>query len=150
VKGTDSRLRRWVWGDCACGEVETLLYEQEGSASLCCAYCYRKRATRDRAEACDDCGTAPAWRDPITRRNEFFCAKCHAERGLVFQNRWARANEDSVAQSLPLGVHDREVCEAAGAVVDSPCRGQVKPRGGRVLCDHHAGKKGQRSPSGQS
>lgn len=133
MKGTDSLERRWVRGDCACGEVNALLYELEGA--LLCAECYRRDTTRDREETCEGCGGGPAWRDPITRRNEFYCAKCHASRGMVFQNRWARASEDTVAQSMPISDR-REKCE----VRDSSCFGQTKPRAGRVLCDKHAGK----------
>lgn len=49
-----------------------------------CAACYRPTARRNQAQQpCDKCGAVPAWRNPATKRNEYFCRPCHAETGDV-------------------------------------------------------------------
>ena len=141
LKGTVSRVEQWVRGDCQCGAVDVLLYDTFDDPTLFCASCARMRAKEHpRIERCDDCGRGPAWRDPITRANAFYCATCHGKRGTVFQNRWATAPRES----KPLGVHPKAVCTAAG--YGTECKGEVKPRGGqfkgRLLCNKHAGKQG--------
>lgn len=139
LEGTVSRLGQWVRGDCACGEVDALLYDSYDDPTLVCASCYRRRAAgQKRTELCDACGAENAWRDPLTGRNEFFCAECHARNGTVFQNRWAnKAREGRV-----LGLRERPTCSLAG--YGTECRGEVKPRGGehkqRPICNKHAGK----------
>lgn len=125
-------------GTCVdCRAADELLYTTDDDHPRdVCAECYRQVARRiKRVQACDDCGDTPAWRDPITREDRFRCIKCHAASGTVFQNRWARASEDRVAQSLPISDR-RDKCDVA----DNSCFGQVRPRQGRVLCDKHAGK----------
>lgn len=131
-----------------CATADVNLYEQRPPVEgiLLCAYCLRGVADyRDNPTLCDnDPSHGKAWRNPFTRRNEFFCGPCHARtpEGVV-QNRWARAGDSTEARiSLPLGVRERDLCEAKGVPGTKPCSGQVKPRGtaGAALCDYHAGK----------
>lgn len=115
-------------------------------SELLCAHCFRALADpREYPTLCDnDPEHGRAWRNPYTRRNEYFCGPCHAKtpEGVV-QNRWARVVDGvGVRESLPLGVRLRPECEAKGVDRTQPCQGQVKPRGsaGVSLCDQHAGK----------
>jgi hypothetical protein len=115
-------------------------------SELLCAQCYRGVTDyRDYPTLCDnDPDHGRAWRNPFTRRNEYFCAACHAKtpEGVV-QNRWARVVDGiGVRESAPLGVRKRVECAAKGVAGVKPCQGQVKPRGteGVSLCDQHAGK----------
>lgn len=135
-------------GSCALCHSEGRVFTTRtgGNGPLLCATCYRGVVDwRENVTLCDnDPDHGKAWRNPYTRRNEFFCGNCHAltPEGVV-QNRWARA-EDGVEPrvSQPLGVRERELCEAKGVPGTKPCQGQVKPRGtaGAALCDYHAGK----------
>lgn len=138
-RGTSFRENRIVRGTCArCGEEDALLYDHETDPTLMCADCSRRRAKANpRKETCDECGREGAYRDPITRRNEFFCIECHAKHGTVFQNRWSQAPRISV----PLGIHDKAVCEAAD--YGTECWGEIKWRGeyDKLLCNKHAGKQ---------
>lgn len=138
-------------GSCAsCARLDVLLYRSEPNdpeSALVCAPCVRREARpRSRQTMCDnDPEHGPAWRNPFPRRNEYLCGACHAKspEGVV-QNRWARVMDSVEARvSLPLGVRERELCEAKDVVGVTPCRGQVKPRGalGANLCDQHAGKR---------
>lgn len=74
-----------------CPECSETVEVVHGEQSLC-TDCYRDnaRATPFAGQPCDECGTTDrnVWRDPITRRNEYFCSLCHARRGKVFLNRW--------------------------------------------------------------
>lgn len=140
LKGTVSRLQQWVRGTCArCEDVDVLVYDTDYDATLLCAECSRKRSLDNpRVELCDDCGDEPAWRDPVSGKNEFFCAKCHGARGTIFQNRWA----NKARTGRTLGLREKPVCYAADITV---CKGEVKPRGGefkgKLVCNKHAGKK---------
>lgn len=127
--------------DCPrCSRTDQLLYRLEPTdvsetSELACAECCRAYAhTVHRTTPCDTCGASGAWRNPYTRRNEYFCAKHHAESGDgVVLNKWfPRA-------SAPLGHRDRPKCSAAGA---SDCRGEVRPRSplAELLCTKHAGR----------
>lgn len=137
-------------GVCAsCATEDALLYRSEPNdpeSALFCAPCVRRDARpRNRQTMCDnDPEHGPAWRNPFPRRNEYLCGGCHAKSGDgVVQNRWARVMDSVEARvSLPLGVRERELCEARGVVGVAPCQGQIKPRGssGALLCDQHAGK----------
>lgn len=140
-KGTVSRLGIYVHGECGvdgCIEVDPLLYDSASDDTLMCADHSRKRAKANpREEKCDaaGCGAGPAWRDPITGKNEFFCGKHHAENGTVFQDRWTvKAREGRT-----LGMH-KAVCDAAGYGTD--CGGEIKWRSSfnRELCNKHAGR----------
>jgi hypothetical protein len=127
-----------VRGTCAaCGEEDALLYDAGGD--LVCAADYRKYAvTHPVPQACDSCGaTGNVWRDPLTRKNEYLCIKCHDPEAL-FQNRWA----NKVRESTALGMREKVVCAAAGYGTD--CKGEVKYRGAfrKSLCNKHAGKQG--------
>jgi hypothetical protein len=137
AEGTDSRLKRWVRGDCVCGVSDVLVYE--AGDDLLCADCRRAWAVLNpRAQACDNCGdTGNVWRDPLHRRNEYLCIKCHDPEHM-FQNRWANA----VRKSEVLGVREKPKCGASGYGTD--CKGEVKWRGGHnmLLCNKHAGKQG--------
>lgn len=143
LRGTCSRVDRYVRGDCGCGERGTLVYDHPddtGDMPLVCAGCYRRAvAGRKHEEACDRCGATGAWRDPITGKNDFYCAQCHAKAGRVFQNRWAGAE---ARMGRVLGVHDKAVCFAADKGTE--CKGEIKPRsafGGQLICNKHAGKQ---------
>ena len=123
-----------------CGAGGQLLYRYEPtdeSLGLACAECVRARAkTVNRTTPCDKCGAHGAWRNPYTRKNEYLCAKHHAESGDgVVLNKWY----PRVSKPHPQG--HRAKCEVA----DNGCRGEVKPSsvGGvtRVLCRKHAGRK---------
>lgn len=140
LSGTCSRIGQWVRGDCSCGDRDVLVYDTDDETGLVCASCYR-RWTKDHplSQACDKCGaTGNVWRDPVPRKNEYLCIKCHDPEAL-FQNRWA----NKVRESKPL--HDgapRAVCAAAGRGTD--CKGEIKWRGAfkMQLCNKHAGVKG--------
>lgn len=136
-------------GDCPrCATPGQLLYLDDLTEDdeKVCARCIRAVADpKGRQQLCDnDPAHGPAWRNPYTRRNEYFCGRCHAatEEGVV-QNRWARVNDSVEARySRPLGVRDQVLCEARNVPGTKPCKGEVKPRsGGRfMLCNQHAGK----------
>lgn len=138
LKGTVSRIARWVRGTCArCNAADELLYDTFDDPTLLCASCSRVRSRENpREELCDGCGNTPAWRDPLTGKNEFFCAKCHAERGAVFQNRWA----NKAREGRKLGLRERVKCQAEGRGTD--CKGEIKWRSEHkmLLCNKHAGK----------
>lgn len=142
--GTVSRTGQYVRGDCERPEPEghalgVLLYLIGEEDVLVCAEHYRRWAqTQKHVEVCDECGADFAWRDPLTRKNEFFCAKCHAKHGTVFANRWA----DKARQSTALGFREKVQCAAAGYGTD--CKGEIKWRGAhnKSLCNRHAGKQG--------
>lgn len=137
LEGTCSRVGQWVVGDCACGAVDTLVYDIDPGV-LSCAGCYRVWSlAHPPKQACDECGDdGNVWRDPVHRRNEYLCIKCHDPESL-FQNRWA----NRVRQSSPLGVRAKVVCGAAGI---TECKGEVKWRGAfnMLVCNKHAGKTG--------
>jgi hypothetical protein len=141
-RGTVSRLQRYVRGDCewpeGCAEQEPLLYDSDADDLLLCVWHSRQRAKDNpRIERCDDCGQGPAWRDPLSGKNEFFCAACHGKRGAVFQNRWST----TVRTGRELNIHDKAKCELEG--YGTECKGEVKWRGAldMLACNHHAGKK---------
>jgi len=138
-RGTDGRVGRYIRDDCereGCTEKDVLVYD--AGEQVVCAH-HRRVWAKDhpRVEECDECGATPAWRDPVTRRNEFFCAQCHARHGTVFQNRWA----PSVRNSEGLGVREKVECAAADRGTE--CKGEKKWRGEfkMILCNKHAGKK---------
>lgn len=136
--GTDSRVMRWVKGTCqACGDDDVLVYVCAGR--LVCAVDYRTyAAAHPTSQACDSCGsTGNVWRDPLHRRNEYLCIKCHDPEAL-FQNRWA----DKVRESKPINESRRAVCAARGRGTE--CKGETKWRGSfkMELCNKHAGKQG--------
>lgn len=141
LKGTVSRLGRYVRGQCevdGCPEDDALLYDSWDDSTLMCAPHSRRRAKDVKhVERCDKCGRENAWRDPLSGKNEFFCAQCHAENGTVFQNRWA----DRARVGRVLGLRERVKCEAAG--YGSDCKGEIKYRSAQkmTLCNGHAGKK---------
>lgn len=140
LAGTVSRLGQYVRGTCArCQETDALVYDTLDDPTLLCASCSRIRAFENpRVEVCDECGGDHAWRDPVTGKNEFYCATCHGKNGTIFQNRWA----NSARVGRVLGMHAKAKCTAAGYGTD--CKGEIKPRGGefkgRLLCNKHAGK----------
>lgn len=141
LKGTVSRIGQYVRGECEkCHRTDELLYDRFDDPTLLCADCNRDRAKAagKRQEICDEpgCGTQPAWRDPLTRKNEFFCAQCHAAHGTVFLNRWA----NKARESKPLR-NSGIVCAAKNYGTD--CKGELKWRtaAGMILCNFHAGKK---------
>jgi hypothetical protein len=136
--GTSSREMRWVRGTCAvCGDKDVLVYV--AADRLVCASHYREyAAAHPRAQACDKCGaTGNVWRDPLHRRNEYLCIKCH-DPDALFQNRWA----NKVRESSVLGVREKVTCEAAGYGTD--CKGEIKYRSAykKSLCNKHAGRQG--------
>lgn len=139
LQGTVFRVAQIVRGTCGCGRENVLLYDTYEDPVLMCSDCshFRAAAANKRQEICDECGTVPAWRDPITRRNEFFCATCHGRHGTVFANRWA--NKPRV--STPLR-NSGIVCAAKGYGTD--CKGELKWRSAfnKTLCNKHAGKQG--------
>jgi predicted RNA-binding Zn-ribbon protein involved in translation (DUF1610 family) len=139
LTGTCSRVGQFVRGDCACGAADVLVYDTDGD-SLVCASCYRQWAhDREQKQACDKCGSeGNVWRDPVHRRNEYLCIKCHDPETL-FQNRWA----NRVRESKPLNLGaPRAVCAARGR--GSECKGEIKWRGSykMQLCNKHAGVTG--------
>jgi hypothetical protein len=134
LRGTVFRVGQIVKADCICGREDVLVYDTYYDDALLCVDCSRARAVGHKhEEMCDTegCGATPAWRDPLSGKNEFFCVKCHAAHGTVFQNRWAPS-------SRVLGQH-KAVCDAAGYGTD--CKGEIKWRGAhkRSLCNKHAG-----------
>ena len=142
-RGTVSRIQRYVRGDCGrCDEKNALLYDPKTGNDedpLICASCSRKRAMAAPKiqEECDNGDGRPAWRDPLSGKNEFFCAQCHAANGTVFQNRWSeKARESRVLSTTP-----QAVCAAANHGTE--CKGEKKWRSAEkmILCNKHAGKK---------
>ena len=137
--GTDSRVMRWVRDTCAhCSAENVLVYVIE-TGELVCANDYRKwRVEHPLEQECDRCGsTGNVWRDPMHRRNEYLCIKCHDPKAL-FQNRWA----NKVRQSEPLRPEARPTCAAAN--YGTECKGEVKYRSAHrmSLCNKHAGRQG--------
>ena len=137
LEGTDSRVMRWVRGSCGhCGDEDVLLYV--AGDRLVCAEARRVwGVNHPHQQACDECGaTGNVWRDPLTRRNEYFCAS-HHDPDAMFQNRWALKARESTA----LGIRERVRCATEGI---TECRGEIKWRGGfnMLLCNKHAGKQG--------
>lgn len=138
--GTVSREQRYVRADCGCGEADTLVYGCDcgGVEALVCSWCMRSHVKEHKhEETCDVCGGGPAWRDPLAKEDAFKCAGCHVEAGSMVQNKWSvKAREGRV-----LGIHDKAKCSLAGI---TPCKGEVKPRGGAfkqaLVCNKHAGK----------
>lgn len=142
TKGTSSRDGIWVRGVCqACGSKDRMLYE--AAELLVCPECYRTWSqAHPVTQACDDCGsTGNVWRDPVSRKNEYFCATCHGKRGKVFTNRWSTY----ARQSKGLGIRQKVEC----AVADGTCKGEVRWRSEAKtsLCNRHAGKEGS-GPNG--
>lgn len=136
-------------GSCAQCGAEGLLYRMEPTdpeSPLVCPRCSQawSREVGIRQQLCDnDPEHGPAWRNPYTRRNEYFCVNCHATSGDgVIQNRYAGATVEP-RYSKPLGVRGKAKCAAAHVPGTKQCRGEVKPRGqgGVLLCNAHAGKQ---------
>lgn len=141
LKGTVSRIGQWVRGTCSkCGQEDALLYDDYDDPTLLCNDCShaRIRARGQRNEQCDapDCDAPFAWRDPLSGKNEFFCAQHHAEHGTVFQNRWA----NSAREGRVLGLREKVKCALAGRGTD--CKGEIKYRSAEKMsiCNKHAGK----------
>jgi hypothetical protein len=142
VTGTVQRLAQYVRGDCPLdppGHAEDVLVYEAGGVLMCADHKRAHARANPTPQECDSCGaTGNVWRDPVHRRNEYLCIKCHDPESL-FQNRWA----DKARESKALGVRGKAVCDAAGYGTD--CKGEVKPRGGafkgRLLCNKHAGKQ---------
>jgi hypothetical protein len=141
-KGTSFAEDRIVKGDCEspeCGETDVLLYAYPSDDLLLCPGCARKRALANPTkQPCDNCGsTGNVWRDPVHRRNEYLCIKCHDPESL-FQNRWA----NKVRESKPLGMRARVTCALADRGTE--CKGEIKWRSALSMsvCNKHAGKPG--------
>lgn len=137
-RGTDFLLGQVVRGECGdCHAPDALLYDTPPPAvGLVCATCNRKYP-RDTRQPCDRCGhRGNVWRDPIPRKNEYLCLRCHDPEAL-FQNRWA----NKVRQSEPLGQRERVRCELRGYGTD--CKGEVRWDTKLRLhaCNFHRGKK---------
>lgn len=101
-----------------------------------CTDCYPKYP-RDLRQACDKCGArGNVWRDPIPRKNEYLCVRCHDPEAL-FVNRWA----NKVRESKALGIRERITCAAAGYGTD--CKGEVRyvNKDRMSLCNKHRGRK---------
>lgn len=134
--GSCSRTGQYVRGDCACGARDELVYDT--GESLVCASCYRRWAkAHPQKQACDKCGsTGNVWRDPIPRKNEYLCVRCHDPEAL-FVNRWA----NKVRESTPLGLRERVTCELAG--YGTACKGEVRWVNalGYSVCNFHRGRK---------
>lgn len=135
--GTDSREMRWVKGVCAwCSDADVLVYVC--GDDLRCAGCTREWVKEHpTVQACDSCGsTGNVWRDPLHRRNEYLCIKCH-DPDALFQNRWA----NKVRESKPLNDWRTAKCGVAGI---TECKGEIKWRSAfnMQLCNKHAGKQG--------
>lgn len=141
LKGTNFRVGQVVRGECAnatCSDPhpDALLYDTHDDPTLLCAHCSRVRSLANpRKETCDTCGVTDAWRDPVSGKNEFFCALHHAQNGTVFQNRWARTD---APRTLNAG---RAQCAAANHGTE--CKGEIKWRAAdnMSLCNKHAGKR---------
>lgn len=104
-----------------------------------CAGCYRVQANRNLPYPCDMCGEAPAFRDPLHRRDEYLCNECHAKTGFVPGER-AMITKVQARVGFTHTQGRKEPCIAAGHGTD--CKGQTKPRGKLgVLCDRHADPK---------
>ena len=138
--GTDHRQKQIVAGTCErCTAPDQILYLQESSDKLVCASCYRATTTGHEQE-CDNCGsTGNVWRDPVHRRNEYLCIRCHDPEHL-FQNRWAAAGR--VNQGWTLGLREKVQCALKDRGTE--CKGEVKWRSamGMSACNKHAGKPG--------
>ncbi len=137
MTGTVSRDGVYVRGRCEqCGDDDVLVYDAAGT--LVCAADYRTWARANPPQqACDECGAiGNVWRDPIPRKNEYKCVRCHTPDSL-FQNRWA----NKARFSTPIRPDKRAKCDASGV---TECKGEVKYRSAMrmSLCNKHAGKTG--------
>jgi len=93
-----------------------------------CASCERKRVRNNpkRTQACDACGQSGAFRNPATRRNEYFCASCHAKTGEGVRLRPREADE--------------LLSSCAGRDINDPAHRWVHVRGTRFQCQCRAVK----------
>lgn len=117
-----------------CFEHDAILYTAR-DGELVCAEHLRRQADRNRPYPCDNCGHEPAFRDPLERKDEMLCAKCHERNGYVPGKR-AMISKIERRQGVTHSLGRKDVCIAAGKGTE--CRGQVKQRGRvGVVCDLH-------------
>ena len=86
-----------------------------------CAACRREdaRARPVPQTPCDDCGNAPAFRNPATRKNVYRCVKCHA-----------KAGEPIMLAHGAIGV----IADCAGRDAHDSLHEPVHIKGARVQC----------------
>lgn len=107
-----------------------------------CADCARPFAQAHQPEPkCERCGRpGKAVRNPKREAGvdtRLMCRSCHAEVGSNFSvpasvSRHSEPHRDA---------RPRETCTAANVPGTVQCEGQVRPRGGVLLCNAHAGKR---------
>lgn len=127
-------------GECSedkCPEENPILYVGEDGVRRCAHHHTRLGGVdRDRAYPCDNCGEAPAFRDPAHRVDEMLCPRCHERDGYVPGER-SMITRVMKRVGVTHSKGTKAVCIAAGRGTD--CKGQIKPRGKLgVLCDFHA------------
>lgn len=118
-----------------CPEEDCILHEAEDGV-LVCADHYRRQSNRDKPYPCDTCGEGPAFRDPMHRRDEMLCMRCHNKDGYVPGER-AMVTKLASRQGVEHPMARRVKCIAAGHGTD--CGGEIKQRGklGTICNKHH-------------
>lgn len=140
-RGTDFLFGQVVRGACGdCDALDVLLYDTPPPAEqrLVCSGCVRLYP-HDCRQPCDTCGArGNVWRDPISRKNEYLCVRCHDPEAL-FQNRWA----NKAREGFVLGLRERPRCELAQYNPGTPCAGEVRYDSALRLqaCNRHRGRK---------
>lgn len=125
-------------GTCpGCGQEDAILYQSDGGV---CAECVRRASVGTGVHKdgypCDDCGEAPAFRDPLHRRDEMKCQGCHEKDGYVPGER-AMVTRMASREGVTHSKGRREMCSLASGA-ETRCRGQVKQRGRHgLICDWH-------------
>jgi hypothetical protein len=121
-----------------CREDDAILHVQvsgEHEGLEFCAGHSRQVADRNKPYPCDECGQGPAFRDPLGRKNEMKCARCHEKDGYVPGER-AMVNKTTARVGVTHPLARKIKCIAAGI---TECGGEVKQRGklGLICNKHH-------------
>lgn len=121
-----------------CPEKDVILYAAPGepidAKPTMCASHYRARADRTRPYPCDNCGAEPAYRDPLHRRDEMFCQRCHEEMGYIAGER-AMITKTAARVGVTHTLGRKAVCVLRG---EGDCGGEVKQRGRHgEICNRH-------------
>lgn len=124
-------------GGCALGDTVVILHTADDGIQRCATHHGRLRP-RKIEYPCDNCGSGPAFRDPMHRRDEYLCADCHRKHDSYEPSERAMITKTQVRVGVTHSKGLKPLCVARGV---TECKGQVKPRGalkGAVVCDRHA------------
>lgn len=142
----EERRRYWAApprGTCAgCGAPDELLGSLEAADAgpenaTHCAECRRGLSNR-RAQGsypCDQCGGPDAFRDPVHRRDELLCGRCHEKDGY-FPTERAMVTRVAVRVGVTHTLGRKALCILR--TVGTPCGGEVKQRSKHgLICNRH-------------